>query len=181
MAPDGRCKTFDARANGYVRGEGAGVVVLKPLAQALADGDPIYAVIRGSAVNQDGRSNGLMAPNPHAQEAVLRAGLSAAPASQRPTSSTSKRMAPALCSAIRSRRKRSAPFSHVDRPPRQPMPPRLGQNQPRSPRGRRRHRRIDQGRALAQASRAPGESPLRGAQSSYSFRRASAPREHGAT
>jgi myxalamid-type polyketide synthase MxaD len=72
MAPDGRCKSFDARANGYVRGEGAGVVVLKPLSHALADRDPIYAVIRGSAVNQDGRSNGLMAPNPHAQEAVLR-------------------------------------------------------------------------------------------------------------
>src|SRR5271157_1320092 len=72
MAPDGRCKAFDARANGYVRSEGAGVVVLKPLPIALADGDPIYAVIRGSAVNQDGRSNGLMAPNPHAQEAVLR-------------------------------------------------------------------------------------------------------------
>jgi myxalamid-type polyketide synthase MxaE and MxaD len=72
MAPDGRCKAFDARANGYVRSEGAGVVVLKPLSTALADGDPIYAVIRGSAVNQDGRSNGLMAPNPQAQEAVLR-------------------------------------------------------------------------------------------------------------
>lgn len=72
MAPDGRCKAFDARANGYVRSEGAGVVVLKPLSQALADGDPIYAMIRGSAVNQDGRSNGLMAPNPLAQEAVLR-------------------------------------------------------------------------------------------------------------
>ena len=72
MAPDGRCKAFDARANGYVRGEGAGVVVLKPLSQALADGDPIYAVIRGSAVNQDGRTNGLTAPNPQAQEAVLR-------------------------------------------------------------------------------------------------------------
>jgi len=72
MAPDGRCKAFDARANGYVRSEGAGVVVLKPLSRALADGDPIYAVIRGSAVNQDGRSNGLMAPNPLAQEAVLR-------------------------------------------------------------------------------------------------------------
>ncbi|GAB1542961.1 hypothetical protein NUACC21_56350 [Scytonema sp. NUACC21] len=72
MAPDGRCKTFDARANGYVRGEGAGVVILKPLSQALADGDRIYAVIRGSAVNQDGRSNGLTAPNPQAQEAVLR-------------------------------------------------------------------------------------------------------------
>ena len=72
MAPDGRCKAFDARANGYVRSEGAGVVVLKPLSKAWADGDPIYAVIRGSAVNQDGRSNGLMAPNPLAQEAVLR-------------------------------------------------------------------------------------------------------------
>ncbi|MBV8317834.1 MAG: AMP-binding protein, partial [Planctomycetaceae bacterium] len=72
LAPDGRCKTFDAGANGYVRGEGAGVVVLKPLARALADGDPIVAVIRGEAVNQDGRTNGLTAPNPLAQEAVLR-------------------------------------------------------------------------------------------------------------
>lgn len=73
MAPDGRCKAFDARADGYVRGEGAGVVVLKPLSKALADGDRIYATIRGGAINQDGRTNGLMAPNPHAQEAVLRA------------------------------------------------------------------------------------------------------------
>lgn len=72
MAPDGRCKTFDSGANGYVRSEGAGLVVLKPLSRALADNDTIYAVIRGSAVNQDGRSNGLMAPNPAAQEAVLR-------------------------------------------------------------------------------------------------------------
>jgi acyl transferase domain-containing protein/acyl-CoA synthetase (AMP-forming)/AMP-acid ligase II/NADPH:quinone reductase-like Zn-dependent oxidoreductase/acyl carrier protein len=72
MAPDGRCKTFDARANGYVRSEGGGLVVLKPLAAALADGDPVYAVIRGTAVNQDGRSQGLTAPNGQAQEAVLR-------------------------------------------------------------------------------------------------------------
>jgi len=72
MSPDGRCKPFDARANGYVRSEGAGIIVLKSMTDALADGDPIYAVIRGSAVNQDGRSNGLMAPNPLAQEAVLR-------------------------------------------------------------------------------------------------------------
>ncbi|MCI0526765.1 MAG: polyketide synthase, partial [Nitrospira sp.] len=72
MSPDGRCKAFGAQANGYVRGEGAGMVVLKPLSNALADHDPIYAVIRGSAVNNDGRTNGLTAPNRWAQETVLR-------------------------------------------------------------------------------------------------------------
>ena len=75
MAPDGRCKTFDAAANGYVRGEGCGMVVLKRLSDATADGDRILAVIRGSAVNHDGRSNGLSAPNGPAQEAVIRAAL----------------------------------------------------------------------------------------------------------
>ncbi|NEO35010.1 MAG: alpha/beta fold hydrolase [Moorea sp. SIOASIH] len=71
LSPDGRCKAFDSRANGFVRGEGAGVIVVKPLSKALIDKDPIYAVIRGSAVNQDGRTNGLTAPNRDAQEAVL--------------------------------------------------------------------------------------------------------------
>jgi phthiocerol/phenolphthiocerol synthesis type-I polyketide synthase C len=73
MAADGRCKTFDARADGYVRSEGVGVAILKPLSQAVANGDRVYAVILGSAVNQDGRTNGLMAPNPRAQEEVLQA------------------------------------------------------------------------------------------------------------
>jgi myxalamid-type polyketide synthase MxaD len=72
LSLDGRCKTFDAAADGMVRSEGAGVVVLKPLARALADGDRIHAVLLGSAVNHDGRSNGIMAPNQKAQEEVLR-------------------------------------------------------------------------------------------------------------
>ncbi len=78
MAPDGRCKPFDHRANGYVRSEGVGVIVLKPLSRALADSDRVYAVVLGGAVNQDGRTNGLTAPNRPAQEAVLRAAYRAA-------------------------------------------------------------------------------------------------------
>ncbi|WP_205370060.1 type I polyketide synthase [Thermoleptolyngbya sp. PKUAC-SCTB121] len=73
MSTSGRCRSFDARADGYVRSEGAGMVLLKPLSQAQADGDPIYAVIRGTAANQDGFSNGMAAPNVDAQERVLRA------------------------------------------------------------------------------------------------------------
>ncbi|MEM9272529.1 MAG: aminotransferase class I/II-fold pyridoxal phosphate-dependent enzyme [Cyanobacteria bacterium P01_F01_bin.143] len=72
MSSDGRCKSFDASADGYVRGEGAGLVLLKPLSQAQAHGDDIYGVILSSAVNQDGTSQGMAAPNPLAQEAVLR-------------------------------------------------------------------------------------------------------------
>ncbi|RYG33005.1 MAG: type I polyketide synthase, partial [Burkholderiales bacterium] len=78
LSRDGRCKTFDASADGYVRGEGGGMVVLRRLRDAQADGDRILAVIAGSAVNQDGRSNGLTAPNGPAQEAVIRAALKAA-------------------------------------------------------------------------------------------------------
>ncbi len=73
MSPTGACHAFDAAADGFVRGEGCGVAVLKRLSDAVRDGDRVLAVVRGSAVNQDGRSNGLMAPNPAAQAAVLRA------------------------------------------------------------------------------------------------------------
>ncbi|MFI9194271.1 type I polyketide synthase, partial [Streptomyces californicus] len=72
LSPDGLCYTFDARANGYVRGEGGGLVVLKPLHTALADGDRVLAVIRGSAVNNDGGGETIGAPQQAAQEDVIR-------------------------------------------------------------------------------------------------------------
>ncbi|MDH2427300.1 type I polyketide synthase [Sphaerisporangium sp. TRM90804] len=75
LAPDGRCKTFDAAADGYGRGEGAGVVVLKRLADAERDGDDVLAVVRGTAVRHDGRSSGMTVPNPASQQAVIAAAL----------------------------------------------------------------------------------------------------------
>ena len=71
LSPDGRCAAFDASANGFVRGEGAGIVLLKSLAQALADGDPIHGVILGSALNQDGHTNGISLPSPEAQTRLV--------------------------------------------------------------------------------------------------------------
>ncbi|MDC3955568.1 non-ribosomal peptide synthetase/type I polyketide synthase [Polyangium jinanense] len=75
LSPDGKCRSFDASANGFVRGEGGAVVVLKRLSDAERDRDPILAVIRGSAVNQDGRSTGLTTPNVLSQEALIRQAL----------------------------------------------------------------------------------------------------------
>jgi acyl transferase domain-containing protein/NADPH:quinone reductase-like Zn-dependent oxidoreductase/acyl carrier protein len=71
LAPDGKCKTFDAAADGYVRGEGCGIIVIKRLEDAVRDGDRIRAVIRGSAINQDGASGGLTVPNGVAQQRVI--------------------------------------------------------------------------------------------------------------
>ena len=78
LSPTGRCKTFDARADGIVRGEGCGMLALKRLSDAQAAGDPIIGLIRGTAVNQDGRSGGLTVPNGKAQQRVIRTALEAA-------------------------------------------------------------------------------------------------------
>jgi len=78
LAPDGKSKTFDAAANGFVRGEGCGVLVLRRLSDALEQGDRILALVRGTAVNHDGRSSGLTVPSPAAQEKLLRQALKAA-------------------------------------------------------------------------------------------------------
>ncbi|CDK98842.1 conserved protein of unknown function containing polyketide synthase/Fatty acid synthase domain [Magnetospirillum gryphiswaldense MSR-1 v2] len=72
LSADGRCFTFDSRANGFVPGEGAGVLLLKRLEDCLRDRDPIHAVIRGWGINQDGRTNGITAPNPQAQTRLMR-------------------------------------------------------------------------------------------------------------
>ncbi|CAM2843916.1 polyketide synthase, type I [Legionella steigerwaltii] len=78
LSPTGQCHTFDAKADGYVQGEGAGSIVLKPLSKALKDKDKIYAVIMGGAINQDGKTNGLTAPNGLQQEHLLRSAYRAA-------------------------------------------------------------------------------------------------------
>ena len=78
LSPDGRCRPFDAAANGYVRGEGCALLVLKRLTDATRDGDQVLAIIRASAVNQDGRTSGITAPNGRSQQAVIRAALAQA-------------------------------------------------------------------------------------------------------
>ena len=72
LSPDGRCKSFDSRADGYGRGEGAGIVILKTLSAAIHDGDEIHAIIRGTGVNQDGHSDGITVPNPESQQDLMR-------------------------------------------------------------------------------------------------------------
>ena len=146
-AADGRVRAFDAAATGYVRSEGAGLLLLKPLSAALKNKDPIYAVIRGSAVNQNGSSNGLTAPSRAAQEHVLREAYARARVSPGrvqfvETQGTGTRLgdaieALALGNVLREGRAAGQPLRH-----------RLGEDQHRPPGNGLRRRQPDEGRAL---------------------------------
>ena len=161
MAPDGRCKTFDAAADGYVRGEGCGVRGAEAAARRTRDGDRVLAVVRGTAVNQDGRSSGLTAPNGPAQEAVIRAALADARRAAARRSATSRRTAPARRSATRSRSARSSAVLGAQARPRRCASAR---SRPTSATSRRRPASpADQGGAGAAAPRDPAAPALQDA------------------
>ena len=144
LAEDGRCKTFDVRANGFVRGEGCGAVVLNRLGDALADGDTVLALVRGTAVNQDGRTNVMTAPSGLAQQAVVREALAnAALSSARHLVHRSPRH---RHGAGRPDRVGGTGRGRGRAPDRTPRHARFGQDQHRAPRGRRGHCRRHQGR-----------------------------------
>ena len=143
MAADGRCKTFDAAADGYVRGEGCALVVLRRLSDALADGDRVFAVIKGSAINQDGRSGGLTAPNGPAQEAVIRAALANAGVE---ASAVGYVETHGTGDAARGSDRGGSARRGLQGPTRRTPADRLGEDECRTSGGRRRHGRRDQGR-----------------------------------
>ena len=150
MSPTGRCRTFDALADGFVRGEGCGVVVLKRLSDAISDDDRVLAVIRGSAVNQDGRSTVLAAPNGLAQQALVRDALANAQLTpDRVGFVEAHGTATPLGDPIEV--EALAATIGAPRPDDEHLLPRIGESQSRSSRGCRRRGRVDQGDAGAAA------------------------------
>ena len=152
MSPDGRCKTFDKAANGFVRGEGCGMVALKRLSDAESDGDHIIALILGSAANQDGRSSGITAPNGPSQAAVIRkalrnAGLEPAAIGYIEAHGTGTSLGdPIEMGAL-------AEVFGAGQRPFEPAPGRLGQNEYRPCRIGSRHCRSDQAHSLGEQRR----------------------------
>ena len=167
MAADGRCKTFDASADGFVRGEGCGVVVLKRLSDAVADGDNILAVIRGTAINQDGRSSGLTVPNGSAQQEVIRRALTNAGVD--PTEVGYVETHGTGNFTGRSHRSACASMRYTEKADRSRIRLALGsiKSQHRSPGDSRRCGRADQSRAHSQARGNSSAPALQRPQSAY--------------
>ena len=163
LSPDGRCHVFDERANGYVRGEGAGLVLLKPLAAALADGDPVHCVILGGALNNDGGGQTLTSPSEQAQRAVITAAC--AQAGVAPVRAAVRGTARHRHPGRRPDRGRRAGCHARCRPARRPAGAgRFGEDQHRPPRGRGRHRRAAQAGAQPGPPRAAAHPALRPAE-----------------
>ena len=166
LARDGRCKAFSADADGFVRSEGCGVIVLRRLSDAVSRAEPILGVIRGSAWNQDGKSGGLTAPNGTAQEQVIRAALAAAKVS--PDQVSLYRGARHRHRTRRSHRDlRTWPRIRCRTPAPSGSASGLGQDQYRSPRGGRGCRWRDEGGAVAAAPVHPAAPARRKPQSSH--------------
>ena len=164
-SPDGHCRPFDAEANGTVWGSGVGVTVLKRLADAIADGDTVRAVVRGNAINNDGAGKvGFSAPSVAGQAAVIAAGGRRWPGSTRAPSATSRRTAPAPALGDPIEVAALSPVYGRDTDESRLVRHRLGQVQHRPPRPGRRRRRGDQGRAGAGARADPADAQLREAQ-----------------
>ena len=158
MSPDGRCKSFDARADGFGRGEGCGIVALKRLSDAIASGDRVIAVIRGSAMNQDGRSTVLTAPNGVAQERLIREALSnAAVAPERVVYIEAHGTGTALGDPIEV----DALGAALTAPGAKSLLSRVYQSQYRPSRGCRWRHRLDQSRARLASWRDPAAGLLR--------------------
>ena len=179
LSPDGRCKTFDEKANGFVPGEGAGVVLLKPLSKALADGDRIWGVIDATAVNNDGRTMGATTPNPAGQRAVIQEALR-----------TGRRGSPVHRLRGGARHRDHARRSHRAQGPHRGARPRgrtpgflrggHRQEQLRAPAERGGHRGLHQGGALVDAPRAAPHAPLHDAQPPLPLRHLTARAQHHA-
>nr|WP_052914594.1 beta-ketoacyl synthase N-terminal-like domain-containing protein [Protofrankia coriariae] len=172
LSPDGRSYTFDERANGYVRGEGGGVVVLRPLRSALAAGNPIYCVIRGGAVVNDGATEGLTVPGLKGQTETLREAYRQAGVDPRTVdyvelhgtgTAAGDPIEAAALAAVLGRGRPARRLAAAGR---------LGQDERRPPRGCRRHRRAAQGGAEPAPRRDPAEPELRPAESAHPTRRA---------
>ena len=176
LSPDGKCKAFDASANGFVRGEGAGMVLLKRLSQAIADGDPIHGVIIGTALNQDGHTNGISLPSAEAQARLVRdACMDAGIAPSRIGFVEAHGTGTAVGDPIEAHALADALCAGP--PGRIPAAHRLGEDEPWPSGNRRRRRRSGESGARAQARADSRQPPFCNAQSEHRLQGIEAARE----